>query len=265
MNKEDYFSELSSILLKYVQFYQKNIIAIIIKNKEFTKEPNKFFYSIVFKICSTLESSNIFIRNFNSHPHYQISLSLLIRSIMSDIILTEYVIHKGRDNTKKIEIINQIYYDHHSNILNTTETVYPLVFSWSKEEKELELSKYKQIIDERFPDNQKKIKSINQIVRELISNSKNSDVIKRAYKLYDEYSKFEHFGDFTFRLIHRGFEIDQFEILNKRLIDTLNIIISALTNYLNLWDCINEYSKQELNDISTELYSFMAKYHDNLS
>lgn len=264
MTKEEYFSELSSLILKYIHFYQKNIISHIIERKEHKTEPYKFYYTIIFKTCSVFESSNIIIRNFHSHPHYQVSLSILFRSIMSDIIMAEYVIIKGKSEIQKKEVIEKIYFDHISNVLGATKKTYPIVYNWSKEETDKRVLELEESLMKNFKHNQQKIKSLNQIVKEVLSSNNGIDIIKKSYILFDEYSKFEHLGAFSFNLIHRPFEQKEFNSLNIKLIEAIRIITSSLNNYMQLWDTIPFNSKNQSKEITQEILAFMTENYDNL-
>lgn len=268
MHKEDFFSELSFLILKYIDYYKKSILSHIIRKKEFQTEPHKFFYTIMFKTCSTFEASNILIRNYHSHPHYQSSLSILFRSIMADIIIAEYVIKKGTDNNKE-DIIKSIYFDHISNIISACEKIYPIVYKWSKKRVESEIAQIKKNNPEFFNNQIKPLKaSPSKLVKTIFAESKKGDykleLLKSSYNLYDEYSKFEHLGELSFKLIHRGFKKDESEKLILRLIESIRIITSVLNNYTNLWETINPEYKIKLKKLTKDLFSFIVDNYDDL-
>lgn len=91
-----------------------------------------------------------------------------------------------------------------------------------------------------------------------ISNplSKEYDLLRRSFDLYSQFSKFEHFGDLTFHLVHRAFEETEKETILYDLYDGVSMTCFALTNYMNLWDDIPASTKESIQKLTTKVNQF---------
>jgi len=96
-------------------------------------------------------------------------------------------------------------------------------------------------------------------MKEIFSNLKKNDskydILRASYNLYDKFSKFEHLGIFTNKLLFRGYNMSTNESsLIKDLIYSVDIIISALNNYVKLWEELN-FDFVEINNLSSQIFS----------
>ena len=109
---EEYFKELSSLIMEFTTNYSHQVIQKILEKEEYITEPKRFYYTLIHKTNCTLDSANIFIRNFDSKRNYHSSLFILFRSILNDIILAEFIIINTENDNEKKELIERIYFDH---------------------------------------------------------------------------------------------------------------------------------------------------------
>lgn len=266
MTEEEYFNKFSSAILEFTTNYFNTIVLKIIDLKDYVEEPKRFFYTLIHKTASTLEASNIFIRNFKNKSHYNSSIFILLRSAISDIILAEYVIKMGKTDEERAVLITRIYFDHVDNIIDSLKKSARKAYGWSEKEMQDKIQAIKNTKKEYFDsDGNPKFKPIktspftltNRIFSE-ISNplSKEYDLLRRSFDLYSQFSKLDHFGDLTFHLIHIPFEDKHKETILYNLYDSVRMICFALTNYMNLWDDIPNSTKKRIHELTTEVNQF---------
>lgn len=252
MKAEIYFEKLSSLVLEFIVEYHKRYLISIIDKNDFEKEPKKFFYTIMHKTICSLEAGNIFIRNFDSKRSFHTPLFVILRSIISDIIIAEYLIRIPKTDDEGNLLIKQIYFDHYDNLIKNCEKTLCNLYRWSEKEKQEIINDLKKNEEFFLPDGTPKVEpfktSPSHIIRKIVSSrsdEKSLIIIKKAYNLYDTFSKFEHLGSFSFKLTHRGYDDKEQEQLRFDLYDSIIVTIAALINYTKIWD-----------DFSNEDYDF---------
>lgn len=265
-NSEHYFEELSSLILRFIVDYKKIVQEKIYEDNRHINQPEKFFYTIIHKTLISLDASNFFIRNFDSSRDFQIPLCIILRAILNDIILVEGAIIVSKDETEMLINIERIYFDHVENLLNSLQSTEYIVRNWSEEQLQDEIGEFKKVFSKYFDEDGKaKLKSfqtsINPLVKRIFftSNDKRSlELIKTAYFLYSKFSKLEHFGEFSFLLIHRVYQEEKQSDLQNELYNALRIIISALNNYAKVWDDL-DIDFQHLKNLETEIVMMIPK------
>ncbi len=238
----------------------------IIELEDYVVEPKRFFYTLIHKTVSTLEASNIFVRNFELKSNYNSSLFILLRSAISDIILAEYVIKRGKTDEERAELIPRIYFDHVDNMIDSLNKAARKAYGWSDKEVDDNIRLIKESKKQYFKvDGKPKLKPIRTSPYTLtfkmfseISNplSTEYDLLRRSFDLYSQFSKFEHFGDLTFYLVHRAYEEKQKESILYDLYDGIRVICFALSNYMNLWDDIPTSTKKTVEKLTSEVNQF---------
>ena len=273
MQEEEYYEKFSSTILCFTTSYFESVVLKIVELEDYVDEPKRFFYTLIHKTVSTLEASNVFIRNFENKSNYNSSLFILLRSAFADIILAEYVIRKGKTDDERAKIIERIYFDHVNHIINSLKKSARKAYGWTEKEAEDKIQDIKEAKKQYFdPQGKPKISPIQTSPFALIfkmfseiSNplSKEHDLLRRSFDLYSQFSKFEHFGDLTFQLVHRGFGIDQKVATLYDLYDSVGMICFALINYMILWDDIPTSTKNKIQELAMEVNQFdpsMIKY-----
>jgi hypothetical protein len=84
--------------------------------------------------------------------------------------------------------------------------------------------------------------------------SENIDYIQRHYSHYDRFSKYEHLGDLSFRLIHRQYQEQHQAEMADEIVDAINLLTYTLKSTLDAWPDINENHSKKYNELVTELY-----------
>lgn len=167
-----------------------------------------------------LDSVNLLFRNILDKPHYSGSIIILLRTILSDIITIKYVNLKGIDRNGNINLmlnIKQCYADHIRYTLHN-EDVYKVVLEITNEEWEDIVThikiEYKDYFDENgllLPDYQRwtSVGKMAFIIKKSLKKDQPVHFLKEAFQLYDIFSKYEHLGEFSYRLVHRAFHQEE--------------------------------------------------------
>jgi hypothetical protein len=258
---EEFFTRYSSLILEFITNFDKQILEKIRDNDDYIKEPERYFYTILHKTKCSLEAANIFIRNFDSNRNLHTPLFVILRSILSDIIVSEFVILEGKNDSERIELIERIYFDHYDNILNTIEKTASIVYEWDKKELEENKDVIKNL--DRFynSDGSPKIKPLKTspatLVKRIFSQNKDKKslkILKLSFDLYSTFSKLEHLGGLSFGLTHRGYSLEDKPIITEDLYYSVRVIINVLCNYSKLWDDLeadHSYFSNLLDQISS--------------
>lgn len=239
---DDYFERLSSLVLEFTQKYRNLFVNEIMKNDQYLKEPQRFFYVIIHKTTCSLEASNLFIRNFDSRRDYHIPLFIILRTILSDILTAEHVNYFSTEKKNCKELIEEVYFDHIDNVIKTCNKSFRHIYQWNENQTAEYISKIK--VNSRFydsngnPTRNSRPKSLSNLIVEIFSSVENKKSLvhhRRAYELYTIFSKIEHLGEFSFNLLHRGYDEKEQKKLLLDLHDSLTFIIGALVNYKDMW------------------------------
>lgn len=258
---QTYFSKISSLVLKFTDLYYKKIIVKILDSEEYITEPKRFFYTIILKSNGTIQSSNILIRNFHTHNHYHPSIYILLRSVLADIIVAEYIISLGQDDQKINDTIHSINLDHIERLILMLDKFYLkhniLTPEKVEEAKQDLIVNKKQFIDKNCLLKGKPLKtSPSKLIDWIFSQcSKDYDkrLLIRAFDYYETFSKYEHLGEFSFHLLHKGLDNSKLNNAFIEVYQSLEIIFSALLNYCNIWDFDKTEVIEQLKNIILEL------------
>lgn len=261
---EQYFSDIASTILKFTNFYHKRILNNIVDSNDYIDEPKRFIYTVIRKTKDVLEAISVYIKYFDTYNHYQISIYILLRSILSDIIFTEYVIIIGKEDIDKEKIIKSIYIDHIDKVYKSIDTngVYAKMKNSSPSEIENIKKDFISMKPEYFDENGKIIgkpsPTLTGIIKTIFSQkpkNKNYKLLETAFHYYDMFSKYEHLGELSFYLVHRVYNSDTTKNRFFEIFQCIDLAFSALINYCNCWD---ERFKSEIK----ELMSIQKEFHN---
>ena len=234
--------KLSSVVASFAFKYHSLIISEIQKRELFIDEQDEFFYTLLFKTNSALDSLNILFCNFYNKPHFQPSIFIILRSILNDIILGEYINNQGKTDAERVELINRVKYDHVDRSISNISKIFRIINNLSNEEVNKELSSIKKKYPDYFDENgEPKVKKIPTSPQSMITTifcqareGTNLNFLRRAMHFYDIYSKYEHYGILSPYLIHRPFK--DIEDSFQEVTETINMIMSAMINYTRNWE-----------------------------
>ncbi|UZR96148.1 hypothetical protein [Chondrinema litorale] len=246
--------ELVSSIDEFTQFVHHKIVMEVLNSKLYIEEPRKFFYTVLVKSNNGLMASNQLIDKFNSLPHILDSLFVILRSLLSDTITFYYVLHKSFEKENLEENIKNLYFDHIRWSLENVKKVHRVIFSLNEEQVDEEINKIKMINKEFFDENGEPTvenKSImpSAAIRFIFSNNTkklNIENLKYAFSLYEIFSKYEHFGQFSYGLVHRQFKQENKQQLFDEIKTSIEIITNTINHTLNAWPDLRDKTKDAL-------------------
>ncbi|MEZ4956491.1 MAG: hypothetical protein R2825_23235 [Saprospiraceae bacterium] len=202
------------------------------------KEPEHFFYSIIFKTVHTLEAVNLLSYNVLQKPFFLISCGLSMRTVISDLIIAEYLIFKsensGNPDSELLKQIERQYFDHYQftkRNINIYETLYGDKKEFLKVKKEFnEYEKKFLDSDGNIKSYLKKGDSIFRMIKFLASKYDKSNMqrLKIAFECYDIFSKIEHFGEKTMELISQSATQQRSKFSFETLLYSIKISLNIL-------------------------------------
>lgn len=262
-------NQYSSDILKYINFFKEDVTKKILNSEKYKTEKESYFFVVVQKILFYLEGSNIFICNFYTHPEFHIPLFINLRAIINDVITTECLIYKSKLNTDLDETywIKTIYSEHLKFKLGKPNLALEKIINGHSKEyvnKSL-INIAPQLFNEEGGLLYNEGFKSNKIMEEIFSSTKKNDsrydILRASYNLYDKFSKFEHLGIFTNSLLFRGYDMNTTKSsLIKDLIYSINITVSALNNYIKIWEGLN-FDYDKINNISSKILSHYKGNH----
>ena len=260
LEPDQYFQQLSSLILKFTTKYFKKVVLEVIESKDDIDEIKRFYFTVISKTVNSLEASNILIRNFEIKRHYHPTLFIGLRSIVMDIIIAEYVIHQGKTDEARSNLIMSVYSDHIESTLTSLEKTDKLVYGWTDKRVEQNVEKLKELKPEYFDGNGKlkydKLPGHFGIIKQIFSNSNEGEkleLLRRSYRLFSDLSKYVHLGDLSNWLIYKGYNDSKMKESTGDLHRTVRIALSALNNYAKLWDELDDKNLKELQQLENEI------------
>lgn len=261
---KDFYKCLASHLQSFILHYQKNITHRILYNNQFQIEPQKFYYTFLAKTINTLEGANIFICNFEQKRTLHPTLFILLRSMLADIIVVECITLLGERNHDIEERINKIYYDHITAVYVDINGIVPEIYGMTMQEAGAEQKRFEEKVAELYPDWTPKCKktSINALLRQIYSQSKNRDelaIIREAWNQYAMFSKFEHLGALSLSLTHRSYDDTQLVSISSDITTAIRIVIMALFKYVAYFTLFEKSDWIELNTLKDNVINHIAQ------
>lgn len=227
-------------LTKYIS---DSVIDKILEKNLNTIEPYKFLYTLLFKTNNGLDTANLLVCNLYSKPHFIDSAFLILRTILSDCIIYDYLLTLSKTDENLITNIKRLYYDHIDFAIKNL-SIYKDAYKKSDKEIEIKKTELKQSKSEYFDNSgnpifEKLNPLVSKAIKYIVSNRQKEVSIEtplEAFEYYDRFSKYEHLGDLTFAIIHRQFnEQEQNEVLLD-IHSSIRIIIRYLKSFMLAWE-----------------------------
>lgn len=203
----------------------------------------KYLYTLLFKTNNGLCSANLLFCNLEGRAYYTDSAFLILRTILSDyIIYMHLLLESNHDDEEFLKNIKSLEFDHIKKEIENTKSIYRHIYRMSQQEVEFAIQKLKDDHKEFFDDSgnplYQQIKpSVNYAIK-TTNNYKDKtylDLLRPAFDLYNLFSKYEHFGYYTFGLVHRQFDKGCRDRIFKEYFDSTEIIIIFISGLLRGW------------------------------
>ena len=190
------------------------------------EEPDKFNYTVLFKLMTLLDTVSFLMKNLQDKRYYFNSIYLILRTCLSDIICLHYIFEKLLNKEQAKERIQLIMDDH----------VFYIYHSADDAERTLLIQSFPDCFD-----NGKPKKSVNKVsVKGMYSQIQLPWIKKEvavAMNLYDFFSKLEHNGVLSFNIMHKPFTPEGYESAKLKVCDAITTIVRGiqppLLNWLN--------------------------------
>lgn len=216
--------KLSSLIQKFCnQLF--NVVDIIWDEKKYIKQPDRFFYTILMKVTTVLDSIHFQIFNLDQKPNYAVATGLVLRTCLLDIINLYYVLDLIEDEPQMLERINSIMADH-----------LKYVYKNLKSSEQAEVRKdWPELFDSNNLPKTYQLPNSKRMADAIINFPSIKTEAEGAQHTYSLLSKYEHNGAFTFDLLHNPYSERGGEIVKRVIKNGLDTCVIALKTVCGHW------------------------------
>jgi hypothetical protein len=260
---EEKLQKYSNALATLAYFISEKFVnEIAAKPETENTEPYKFFYTILLKSNSALDTCSLLLINYHNRPHHADSLAIVLRSIITDCVIYRFLLQKSQSNeTDLVSNISSIYYDHVAYTVKGLEGYFKDIYDWTDEKIAEEVTSIKRARPNYYDsDGNVKINpfpsSVRFILREMARTRQpgDKDDLRNLYHHYDILSKYEHPGELSFQLVHRQYgELTRHKYLDE-IVDVINrSIVPTVISVAGAWPDIADKHLPEFNRLFKEV------------
>jgi hypothetical protein len=259
--------EHADILNRYSAFIHNTYVGPILDKGFYLEEPNRFHYTLLFKLNNGLATSALLLKNIFENPQFSDSLQVILRPLISDTVTFWYIHHLSDENPQKlIENIQGMYFDHVMNAKETMSVYYQLNETSEIERNSMEDSFWvhaKKYFDEnRNPICERLKVSMKSVVRKIWSTREPGEDVSflaQAFHLYDIFSKYEHLGEFTYKLIHRQYQPALLSNLIREIMGAIEVVLTGMNGCLKNFPDLFESNFERYDKRREELFASYYK------
>ncbi|GGH16812.1 hypothetical protein [Mucilaginibacter phyllosphaerae] len=261
-NYREIRAQIHNYIIGFTGHVNVNYIAPINKQNDFHEEPKTFLYTVLYKVNNGLSSCQLFLTESKDYERHLDGLFLMLRTLLSDSLITNYVIRKNYTNDSDIvKNILPLYSEHlkfglynlrqygkkfwkYSDI-QIGEHVNKFISNYSDYINKNGTLKYK---PERTTMGQKADYLITNIPEEAVQQ-----LIIKALSLYTLFSKYEHLGMLSLPLIQRQYDKKNQLTIIREVVEAIAVIGHTIELCIKIW-------KQFDADIDPIFQSFINKF-----
>ncbi len=234
-------------LSAYTKHLSKLIELYILEPERYEIDFERICYTVIHKLCSLLDTSSYLIINTNieAKPHFIDGIFLILRTCLSDAICLYFIVDKHDNPQLSQKRIERIMADHIRYVYLDTET-----------------ENDKKIIRDKFPqwfDGNNFTKKINKLSTHImvkeIENLNLQHEAKKAFKMYNEFSKSEHNGLFSFDILHGHFDEKRNMIDKAKIYHAIFRTVISINLAMEIWIDNQDNKHKELIRLSKLLMS----------
>lgn len=213
----------------------KKILAETLEIKTEKSDCQKFYYEVLFINIRLFEGAIFLLGQFKESPQFQVSFISILRDIISNLILAEYINQKENDPSANIDEELEKIYSEHYRFKKNSKKIESILFSTFENYAQFE--EYFDKLGEKYNSDNgemkphlKNIQSTYSRVRYIESKLKKEEKpgITTLYLWYTEFSKIAHFGELTIRQIaNRYNQLDE-----KKVRDNYGYLLITVTKYI---------------------------------
>jgi len=190
--------------LNIIEQILKKIIEETLKINGNKSDCQKFYYHILYVNIRLLEGAIFLLSQFKERPLFQVPFVSIMRDLISNLILAEYISHKENDPSANIEEELEKVFSEHYRFQKQTMKIEKALFGTYKDhtqyEEEFDKIGIKYMDDDgKLKPHLRNIDSTYKRIRYIDSKQKRDDEyhVRQLYHWYAEFSKIAHFGELT--------------------------------------------------------------------
>jgi len=213
----------------------KKILADTLEIKTEKSDCQKFYYEVLFINIRLFEGAIFLLDQSKKSPHFQVSFISIMRNIISNLILAEYINQKENDSSANIDEELEKIYSEHYRFKKKSKKIESILFSTFNNYPQFE--EYFDKFGEKYNSDNgeikphlKNIQSTYNMIRYIESKLKKHEKpgITTLYLWYTEFSKIAHFGELTIRQIaNRYNQLDETKVR-----DNYGFLLITITKYI---------------------------------
>jgi hypothetical protein len=195
----------------------------------------KFYYEVLFTNIRLFEGALFLLNQYKESSHFQVSFISIMRDIISNLILVEFISQKENDPLVNIdEELEKIYSEHYRFKKKSRKTENILFRTF---ENHVQFEEYFDKFGEKYNSDTgeikphlKTIQSTYQRIRYIYSKSKKEDkpTVRILFLWYTEFSKIAHFGELTVPQIANSYnQLNENQVYSK-----YNFLLKTVTDYI---------------------------------
>jgi hypothetical protein len=213
----------------------KKILAETLEIKTEKSDCQKFYYEVLFINIRLFEGAIFLLNQFKESPHFQVSFISIMRDIMSNLILAEYIHQKENDSLANIDEELEKIYSEHYRFKKKSKKIEFILFSTFENYTQFE--EYFENLGKQYNSDNGEIKPHLKIIESTYSRiryiesklKKHEKPSARALFLwYSEFSKIAHFGELTIRQIANKYHQSNEEQVNENY----GYLLITVTKYI---------------------------------
>lgn len=237
----------------------KKVLGETLKIKSEKSNCQKFYYEILFINIRLFEGAIFLVGHFKEKPLLQVPFVSVMRDLIANVILAEYISHKEYDSLANVdEELERIYSEHYrfkKKSLRTERLLFGNYEGHAQYEEEFDK------IGKRFNDENGELKrhlvnlqSTYEMIKYIESRQKKDEKynVRNLYLWYTEFSKIAHFGELTVHQVAQRYasknEKDVFDNYSH-LLKISSIYIVGLLAKVCFEEPIEESIKKDLDKI----------------
>ncbi len=231
-NKRTLYTELLSELVK------KSNLELIIPYMDKINEESEFrqfIFVVLFKLTNGIETINLLFHNLENKPQFADTIFISLRALLADMITVDYMLLRSNFKEENLqEELDRIKFDHINFSIKNLK-LYKCLYDSSEEEittkKEEIINTFPKYFDDKggVIKGFKQLKSIGGMLKEIKSNLPESDFQINAilaFEHYDLFSKYEHLGHYTSKLVFRGYDEKEIENIKTEIKSCTSLLLN---------------------------------------
>jgi hypothetical protein len=268
---EQIITELHDDLVAFTEYVDTKYVNAIQTSGDIRQESKIFLYTILYKLNNGLNSCHLFINNSKASERHFDSLFVILRTLISDSLMTLYVIKKDYTADEAIEKnIWPLYTDHLKYGLSNLKRFGKSFWGYTDQQIRDEEAKIKTSYGKFFNKDgsfvyKSRSLSIGDVSEYLVSNDANignKNLVIKAQNLYSFFSKYEHLGILSFGLIHRQFNEKNKPVMIRQIIEAILVVGNTIEFCLHIWKQFDVHNDAKFQGFSKKFMDHRMKFNE---